>query len=783
MKKYLIFLLFLLISVGANAATINLTFGTRTGGTNDWYEQEVTDAQTQLRVGDMVLVSYSEVTSGDCQYAICNKNGNKIYTNGADVVDGATQDYYTCPMGDKDFTFTVDQNLYNAIYSGGLVIQEKGLNTDGKMTISVIRITEDWSQYKPANATEIMSTPQYIKDWYNEGYVLTTSTDYIGKTLRVVCLETGDDSYAFLKEKGNGDPAIMSGSDKFSIAGWKYFEIKINSTLNALLRGNGLRIGGNNYYIAGIYVYGNETEASDWKDEESDIIDDYVFQDAIGGDDWVTADPIPGSFFEYHSSNNQISTEKIANTKNNIIRFVFESAAGSGAQVSAKDNDGINNAGTYIRQRNEEKNDQGYGTGNYYYVNYADVKEGADHFDFELSDAITVFKVKKDDGTDNPDAWKTPVTGEAGVKKGMLSTLLQNGMQIGAKNVKIKHVQIRKSMASKYITGYAEYVHPLSKEVWRPIALPYNLTRQQVETAFGSNVMICDLGASNVTKTKVMENGVSRYVYRIVFNFENVKVPNDDKTADYLNANYPYIIKIKDNLDENKYHYSDGKGYEGPFVFANVKADVRDFQAYEFRTGSFTYGDATSTDADKKFMTQEPADKASKEHQIWEFEQNIKNTTQNAYLVFQSTAPVFNITNTSVGEVEHINGVTPYTSVSQIDNGFKNYFFYDGALWPVEEGGRNIKSGLAYVRFPEATYNLFNEQNSVSEVASFAKIGSYFSVDDSTTGIEEIVAQPKKQNTEGIYSLGGQLIRKGTTTDGLAKGIYIVNGKKVIVNQ
>lgn len=781
MKKYLIFLLLLLVSVGASAVTINLTFGSRTGGTNDWYEQEVTDAETRMQVGDIVVVSYSEVTSNDCQYAICNKDGNKIYTNGADVVDGATQDYYTCPKGDKDFTFTVDQTLYNAIQGGGLFIQEKGLNADGKMAISIIRMAEDWSQYKPANATEIMSTPQYIKDWYNEGYVLKTSTDYIGKTLRVVCLETADDSYAFLKKNDDKWSSLMSGSDKFSIAGWKYFEIQINDELNTLLKGDGLRIGGNNYYIAGIYIYGTGTTAPAWSDEETDVIDTYRFSTPLDGTakEWEGA-KIPGNFFEFQGQGEQISTNKLANTKNNIIRFVFDGTAGEGAQVSAKDanpsstsssddilKDANGNYASYIRQRNHDDT-----TNSFYYVDYADCPQGATHFDFELSDAITIFH-----------DYNHPVLGNEGVKKGMLSTLLQNGMVLGVNKTKISQVEIRKSMASKYITGYAEYVHPLSKEVWRPIALPYNLTRQQVEDAFGQNVMICDLGASNVTKTKVTENGVSRYVYRIVFNFENVKVQNDDKTADYLNANYPYIIKIKDNLDETKYHYSDGKGYEGPFIFANVKADVRDFQAYEFRTGSFTYGDEKSTDADKKFMTQEPADKASKDYQIWEFEQNIKNSTQNAYLVFQSTAPVFSISNTNVGEVEHINGVNPYTSVSQIEDGYMNYFFYDGALWPVEAGGRNIKSGLAYVRFPEATYNLFNEQNSISEVASFAKIGSYFPVDDSTTGIEEIVNQPKKQDAEGIYSLGGQLIRKGTTTDGLAKGIYIVNGKKVIVNQ
>ena len=33
----------------------------------------------------------------------------------------------------------------------------------------------------------------------------------------------------------------------------------------------------------------------------------------------------------------------------------------------------------------------------------------------------------------------------------------------------------------------------------------------------------------------------------------------------------------------------------------------------------------------------------------------------------------------------------------------------------------------------------------------------------------------------GIYTLDGRFLRKGSSTEGLAKGIYIVNGKKVAV--
>lgn len=750
MKKYLIFLLLLLISVGANAVdvtTIQLNFNarTQTSSSTEWYYRNVKDAKEKIKVGDFIVVSYDKVTNENSQYAICDDHGNKIYTNGAD------QQYlcYTCPYGDTDFTFPVDADLYKKIVTdeGGLQIQDKGLS--GNMSISIVRVGEDWKQYKPTgDYTEIMSTPQYIKDWYNEGYVLKTSTDYVGKTLRVVCLDTADDSYAFLKKNDDKWSSLMSGSDKFSIAGWKYFEIQINEELNGLLRGDGLRIGGNNYYIAGIYVYGTGTSAPAWTEEESDIIDTYTFSTPLDGiaKEWEGA-KIPGNFFEFQGQGDQISTNKLANTKNNIIRLCFDEAVGEGgAQVSAKDAN--ENYASYIRQRNHDDK-----TNSFYYVDYADCPQGATHFDFELSDAITVFKDYNHPVVDNTDH-------APGVKKGMLSTLLQNGMVLGVNKAKISKVEIRKSMVSKYVSGYAVYTHPLSNTQWRPIALPYNLTKAQWQETFGSDATICELGKSSVTKSTVEQGDISNS-YGITLRFK--KLEGD------LNADYPYIIKL-------------GKAHDGnDYVINNVKADVRDFQSYEFRTGDF---DVTALDATDPEVGSENYDK---NHRIYLFEQSIKNKLapeKNVCMMFQSTAPVFNIINSSVGEVENINDVNKFTTL-EIPTDFAkeniNYFFYEGELYPVLTESRRIISGLAYIKFPPATSSLFDD-SSATQGVSLSKAVTLSFDDDNTTGIEEIAVLPRKQQQTNVYSLDGQLVRKGTkSTIGLAKGIYIVNGKKVIV--
>ena len=741
MKKYLLLMLLVLIGMGASASTeIQLELEKTTSISDGWSSQVVTNAKEVIKEGDLLIFSFDAASSTD-QYAISNENGVKIYTEGCKD----NEDWYDCANGQKDFVLTVTRKFYDAIQSGGLRLQYKGLkNLNGHIK----RIFEDGNFYEPTgsnvkNVTEIMSTPQYIENWYSGGYVLKTDQDYVNKTLRVVCMETGDDAYAFLKRNGDGWPSLMSGSDKFSIAGWKYFEIKINVELNELLRGNGLRIGGNNYYIAGIYVYDDGTTAPNWTEDNSDIVDTYTFSQPIDGSNGWASYTISGSFFEFTGrSNGQPgaveSPKKIANTKNNIIRLYLKDTT-SDTQISAKD--AVDSRAAYIRERKYDNN-------SFYYQDFADCGV-ADHYDFELSDAITVFE-----------NYYTPITNKPeGVKTGMLSTLLLNGMNVGIKHGTITKLEIRKSMVSKYVTGYAIYTgHKLSSTYWRSVALPYNLSREQLEKAFGKDVVICELGESKVTKEKTTEEGnLTHYHYGISFNF--TKIPDGEG----INANYPYMIKLKSGVKPADF-----------YPIENVKADVRDYQAYEFRTGQF---DLSALDAKEPTAGDKNYDELNK------YEQDIKKHLTDARMIFKSTAPVFDITNTDVGNVEIINGTSNKTvlKIPSENADATNYYLYDNVLYPVKDHSVNLSSGLAYVVFPAETRILFEKQP--DETQAGAKITYFFCDENETTGIEEIDMTPASvcKAQQNVYSLDGQLVHKGLSVEGLAKGIYIVNGKKVII--
>lgn len=745
MKKYLLLMLLVLIGMGASASTdeIQLTWGENTSSSDGWSSRVVTNAKEMIKQGDFLIFSFDEASSSD-QYAICNESGDKIYTVGCKN----NQNWYNCANGQKDFVLTVTKKFYDAIQSGGLRLQYKGLK---RLKGYIKRI-----DYKPtgSDVTEIMSTPQYIKDWYSDGYVLHTDQDYVNKTLRVVCMETGDDAYAFLKRNDDGWPSLMSGSDKFSIAGWKYFEIKINGELNGLLRGNGLRIGGNNYYIASIYVYNDGTMAPNWTEDNSDIVDTYTFSQSIDGtsgwSDWSSG-RIDGSFFEFEGRGKGQpdaveSLKKIANTKNNIIRLYLQDVHPE-TQIAATD--GGDGRATYIRQRKQDAN------GGFYYQNYADCGS-VDHYDFELSDAITVF-AKGDQGY-------RPIIGADGVKTGMLSTLLLNGMNVAIYHGKITKVEIRKSMVSKYVSGYAIYTgHHLSSKYWRSVALPYNLSHKQLKKAFGDDVVICELGKSAVTKEKTTEEGnLTHYHYGISFNF--TKIPD---TEEGINANYPYMIKLKSGVKPADF-----------YPIENVKADVRDYQAYEFRTGQFNLDELNAT------MPAAGDHNYDKLKEIYDYEQEIKSKlTDKVHMIFKSTAPVFNITNTGVGNVEIINSTSNKTvlKIPSENADATNYYLYDNVLYPVKDHSVNLSSGLAYVVFPAETRILFEKQP--DETQAGAKITYFFCDENETTGIEEIDMTPASvcKAQQNVYSLDGQLVHKGLSVEGLAKGIYIVNGKKVII--
>ena len=111
-----------------------------------------------------------------------------------------------------------------------------------------------------------------------------------------------------------------------------------------------------------------------------------------------------------------------------------------------------------------------------------------------------------------------------------------------------------------------------------------------------------------------------------------------------------------------------------------------------------------------------------------------------------------------------------------------DYFMYKGKLIQVPHGnmadGKPYSYGLKAFRcWFELTDNTTGTPSQVSLLID--------GVEDSTTGIDDIHGSTDrtsyKRGIEGVFNMNGQMVRRNSSLEGLPKGMYVVNGKKIII--
>ena len=109
-----------------------------------------------------------------------------------------------------------------------------------------------------------------------------------------------------------------------------------------------------------------------------------------------------------------------------------------------------------------------------------------------------------------------------------------------------------------------------------------------------------------------------------------------------------------------------------------------------------------------------------------------------------------------------------------------DYFMYKGKLIQVPHGYKN--NGEKYSYGLKAFRCWFELDNSSTAKSISLLIDG---VEDSTTGIADIHGSTDctsyKRGIEGVFNINGQLVRRSCSLEGLPKGMYIVNGKKIII--
>ena len=114
-----------------------------------------------------------------------------------------------------------------------------------------------------------------------------------------------------------------------------------------------------------------------------------------------------------------------------------------------------------------------------------------------------------------------------------------------------------------------------------------------------------------------------------------------------------------------------------------------------------------------------------------------------------------------------------------------DYFMYKGKLIQVpsgnkENGGERYSYGLKAFRCWFELPGNTSSEGKPSQVSLLID-----GVEDSTTGIDDIHGSTDrtsyKRGIEGVFNMNGQMVRRSCSLEGLPKGMYVVNGKKIII--
>ncbi len=265
------------------------------------------------------------------------------------------------------------------------------------------------------------------------------------------------------------------------------------------------------------------------------------------------------------------------------------------------------------------------------------------------------------------------------------------------------------------------YLHrTMNAGKWNSLVLPVDLTVAQVKAAFGDQVRISQFdGATDPERPTT-----------IIFKKINVSRDNDTETA--IKAGELYLVKV--DADKAMPTGLEAKSVEGTDV------SITDY----YTITGVTY--MKKTDADKINYNKKPESKEG--------------------------AEIYTETN-------KIKFVGTYVKLQQGD-------YIPAKSYVLNGNNQGGTAGVWYYRTvptPSKGFRgwLQNVDGSDSESLTYDIDGVEETVNGSTDGIAEIVNGNPDAIKGDVYTLNGQLVKKGATSlNGLQGGIYIVGGKKVV---
>ena len=301
--------------------------------------------------------------------------------------------------------------------------------------------------------------------------------------------------------------------------------------------------------------------------------------------------------------------------------------------------------------------------------------------------------------------------------------------------------------ADEYKNSVLHLNRKLNDNMWNSLILPVDLTWGQMKRTFGDAVKVAKLEA-------LTENSVQ---------FVTVEPENDDSVM--VKAFEPYIV-YPPYTQVKSAKYTVDRFYTSEGEDNSVWLD-KDYKPSKDENNRLT----KTIDADHYDITMVSLDR-----------ENLKKLNNN----WESTT-TFSATGGGHGKMvckgtmaktydKDESGKNKIISGRDDLNG--DYFMYKGKLIqvPHNENGKQYSYGLKAFR---CWFELDN--SSTAKSISLLIDG----VEDSTTGIADIHGSTDctsyKRGIEGVFNINGQMVRRSCSLEGLPKGMYIVNGKKIII--
>ena len=290
----------------------------------------------------------------------------------------------------------------------------------------------------------------------------------------------------------------------------------------------------------------------------------------------------------------------------------------------------------------------------------------------------------------------------------------------------------------------------LNANMWNSLILPVDLTWGQMKRTFGDAVKVAKLA-------KLTENSVQ---------FVTVEPANDDSVM--VKAFEPYIVFPP-------YTQVKSAPYTVDRFYTSKGEDNSEWLGTNYEKSTDEKNRLTKTiDADHYDITMVSLDREK-------LNEYVNTTNWVSKTQFDATGG------------NHGTMTCKGTMAKTYDNGNiipgrddlnGDYFMYKGKLIQVPSG--NMDDGKPYSYGLKAFRCWFELTDNTSAEGKPRKVSLYIDgVADSTTGIDDIHGNTDctsyKRGIDGVFNMNGQMVRRGCSLEGLPKGLYVVNGKKIVI--